>query len=96
MPTKTCTQGTCNFTADEDQMAMHMQAAHPAPLGGSSPTSWPPGSLDPANVEPVRIVATHPDGSVAETLPVTPAPDAGAPEGAPAPPPAARAPKKQR
>jgi hypothetical protein len=38
-------------------------------VGGSSPTSWPPGSLDPAKVASERIVATHPDGSVAETKP---------------------------
>ena len=38
-------------------------------LGGSSPTSWPPGSLDPARVTPDRIVELHPDGSVARTKP---------------------------
>lgn len=45
--------------------------AHEPSLGGSSPTSWPPGSLDPVRVDPDRIVATHPDGSVAETEPVS-------------------------
>jgi hypothetical protein len=39
-------------------------------LGGSSPTRWPPGSLDPGHVEPNRIVALHPDGSVSRTRPV--------------------------
>jgi hypothetical protein len=39
-------------------------------LGGSSPTSWPPGALDPVRVERDRIVALHPDGSVARTKPV--------------------------
>jgi hypothetical protein len=39
-------------------------------LGGSSPTRWPPGSLDPVHVEPSRIVALHPDGSVSRTKPV--------------------------
>lgn len=72
---KTCSQGACYFVGEPEEMALHMQAAHPEAepeLGGSSPTSWPPGSLDPANVDPGRIVATHPDGSVAETLPVDP------------------------
>jgi hypothetical protein len=54
------------------------------PLGGSSPTSWPPGSLDPARVTPDRIVALHPDGSVAETKPdppLAPDPSAESPQG---------------
>ncbi len=42
--------------------------SHDGPqLGGSSPMSWPPGSLDPGLVNPNRIVALHPDGSVSRT-----------------------------